>query len=271
MIGLHFKYSKRGPGKVISNLIKGFDDIGVEYILNIDGDKNIILQDCDRLNGDVSGCLVGPNVCTLPIDNSIIMSQNYDKLLVPSDWVKKLYSKWVPEEKIHVWGVGIDTNKFKDSSKNKKEYDFLIYFKRRGIDELNHIINFLKDNNYTYFVIEYGKYIESEFIDIISKSKRGIVIDNCESQGIAIEEMMSCNLPLIVWDVTHWVDRGEQYKCEATSIPYWDSRCGEFFYDINNMLDKFNLFMSNRYNPREYILENLTTEKQSKKILKIYE
>ena len=52
----------------------------------------------------------------------------------------------------------------------------------------------------------------------------------------------------------------------ATSIPYWDwekETCGEVFYDINEFEDKYNklqekLQQDNGYNPREYILKNLS-------------
>jgi hypothetical protein len=29
----------------------------------------------------------------------------------------------------------------------------------------------------------------------------------------------------------------------ATTIPYWDERCGDFFYNINNIEEKFNSFL----------------------------
>lgn len=269
-IGIYFNYSERGPGKVISNLIKGLNLIGINCVINNDGDKNIILQNCNRLNGDLSNCILGPNICTLPIDNNIIMDHNrYESLIVPSDWVKNLYMKWIPSDKIKVWPVGIDTDLFSDKSKDKKEYDFLVYFKRRSTDELNLFLNKLRLLNKKFNVIEYGKYNESQFIDLISKSKFGAVIDNCESQGIAIEEMMSCNLPLLVWDVKHWIDRGVENKCESTSIPYWNDMCGEVFYDSCDIEDKIKKIEVGQYNPRNFIIDNLSIQEQSKKIFSL--
>ena len=55
----------------------------------------------------------------------------------------------------------------------------------------------------------------------------------------------------------------------ATSIPYWDKRCGEFFTDITKMDEIFNLFLSKleTYQPRQYILENLSIEKCEQKLI----
>jgi hypothetical protein len=57
----------------------------------------------------------------------------------------------------------------------------------------------------------------------------------------------------------------------ATSIPYWDSRCGEFFYQKNELEEIYNKFISNlnNYKPREFILENLSVETCAKKFEKI--
>jgi glycosyltransferase involved in cell wall biosynthesis len=270
-IGIYFDCVERGPGKVISNLIKSFEENKIEYLLNRDGDKNIILQSCNRLMGDLTNCYLGPNIATLPIDNkNLIDCDSCEKIIVPSDWVKNLYSKWLPLDKIEIWPVGIDTELFKDYTV-EKEYDFLIYYKRRDIKDLNFIINFLTERNDKFIIIKYGEYNETHFIDIISKSRFGIVIDNCESQGIAVQEMMSCNLPLLVWDVTNWSDRGQEYEVKATSIPYWDSICGVSFTDINHLEESFNKFFNQLtlFKPRKYILNNLSFDKSTNKLLEI--
>lgn len=269
-IGVYYTYKINGPSKVIDNLLKSLDLINVNYKINSDGDKNIILQDCDRLNFDLSNSIIGPNICVLPIDSNIVMNyNNYKKIIVPSNWIKNKYSRWIPEDKISVWPVGIDTNKFIDFSKNEKCYDFLIYYKNRDPQNLTEIIDFLNLKNKTYQIVKYGYYNESDFISLISNSKYGLVIDNTESQGIAIQEMMSCNLPLLVWDITEWNHRGQQYIVPATSVPYWSKECGEIFYNIEELNEKFNLFITKNYEPRNFILNNLSLPKMATEIIQL--
>lgn len=269
-IGIYFNYNLNGPGKVVNNLIKGLKELYINVNINKDGDLNIILQDCYRLNQDLSNCIIGPNISVLPIDNMILMDYNkYKKIIVPSAWVKKLYMKWIPEEKIIIWPVGIDTDIFYDVSEEKKNNDCLIYFKNRNIDDLNFTVNILEKLNQKYEIITYGNYSEDYFLETIKKSRYGIIIDNTESQGIAIQELMSSNLPLIIWDITEWNYRGDEYKTPATSVPYWSKICGEIFYTKDKLEETINIFLSNIdfYNPRLYILENLSLKDKTKELI----
>jgi len=262
--------STNGPAKVANNLVRGLIEISAEFSVNTFSDFDIVLQNCDRLNHDLSNCFIGPNICTLPIDSSRVMNyESYKKIIVPCDWVKQLYMKWLPENKLFVWAVGIDTDLFYDMSKEQKEIDCLIYFKRRDESELNSVIDFLTQKEQTYKIIRYGSYSEQDFIDTLKISRYGIVIDKCESQGIAIEEMMAINLPLLVWDTPIWSDRGSEYSVPATSVPYWDETCGVKFYNISELENAFNFFIKNKetFTPRRYVQENLDMAISAKKII----
>lgn len=277
MIDILYSYNQNGPGKVISNLKKGLDLAGVQYRENPNDispeSKAIALQWHDSIRKyNPENILIGPNVCTLPIDNEFIMSQNYKKIIVPSDWVKNLYNKWIPDEKIIVWPVGIDTDYFNDKSKEDKVFDCLIYYKRRSYDELAFTKNLLTECGQTFDIIEYGNYREADFIDKVSKSKYVFLLDNCESQGIAMQEIMSMNIPMFVWDVDFWSDRGNQYAVEATSVPFWDDMCGVKEKNKNLIFDKFNLYLknTNSFNPREYVLNNLSLQKQAEYLISFF-
>lgn len=275
---LLYSYNQNGPGKVIKNLKLGLNDLGISYFENPgdlkDNDYVISLQNHTLTNrANPNNLLIGPNVCTLPIDDQFIMSLNYKKCIVPSQLVLENYSKWIPLEKLFSWPVGIDTNYFSDRSDLEKSFDCLIYFKRRGEEELEFVKSLLGKYNQSYNVIRYGNYNENEFLNLISRSKYCFVIDNTESQGIAIQEMMSCNLPLFVWDLAMWADRGPEYSCKATSIPYWDERCGSFQIEKNLIENSFIEFLENfsSFRPRDYILENLTLKDQAYKILRCFD
>ena len=59
----------------------------------------------------------------------------------------------------------------------------------------------------------------------------------------------------------------------CTSIPYWDSRCGEYFYTKEELESTFQIFQTklttHQYTPRQYILENLTTEKCAERFIEL--
>jgi hypothetical protein len=78
-------------------------------------------------------------------------------------------------------------------------------------------------------------------------------------------EIMSMNVPIYVLDCKLW--RG---YIPATSVPYFDDRCGVIETNMNNN-SSFNYFIHNLYNykPREYILENHTLNISATKYIDI--
>ena len=55
------------------------------------------------------------------------------------------------------------------------------------------------------------------------------------------------NIPLLVWDVKSMnQEEGYNYPdIPCTTIPYWDETCGEYFYEANELENKYNVFINN--------------------------
>lgn len=134
---------------------------------------------------------------------------------------------------IKVWATGIDTEEFFPSNNTIKEY-VLVYHKMRSKKEFNQIIKILQNLKIKYYIIEYRKYKESDYKDVLKKSKFVIWHGRHESQGIALQEAMACDVPILVCDVTsvfqevngyNWPENLREF--EVTSAPYFDDRCGK--------------------------------------------
>ena len=269
-----------GPEKVVRNFIKSLEQENVPYTINNDKYKfnflmqyehDIAYQKHEKLEHE--SCFIGPQwVLWNPLTNFLLENhQYYNKLIVTSDWVGDLVINkcGLSSDKIVSWPVGIEIpNRKKDI-----EIDCLVYFKRRSKEELSLVENFLKSKGVTYKIIGYGGYTEKEFLDTCNKAKYCFLLNGTESQGIAVQEIMASNTPLLVWDVTEWNDRGEEWKCPATSIPYWGSECGKVFYDYSELEDAFVEFQNSLddYMPQKYVEENLSLKKSLEKFLKILE
>lgn len=213
--------------------------------------------------------IFGPHLSVFP-NNELLKINNKNKNSVyiqPSEWVAKVWKNMGVENvlPIMVMPFCVNVDKFKPDDKIKKEEVF-IYTKRRDPREIYMIEKYLKDNYIKYKIFDYvNSYKEEDYLNCLKKSKYGIIIDAHESQGFAIEEALSCNVPLLVWN-TRTMDQefGSRYKeIECTTIPYWDKRCGEYFYKESDFEIIYKDFINNldSYKPREYILENLTTNK----------
>lgn len=270
-IGIFHCSMAMGPGKVLGYLLQGLNKLNIPYKLNEISKSNLFLQNHTSLYEIpfIPNLVLGPNVFDLPIDNVKAMDyDSYKTLIVASQWVKDVYVRWIPENKVTVWNVGINYEIWNEN-KHNIDYDFLVYHKRRSISDLEKVIDFLKLKNLKYIIVEYGKYSEEYLLNTVAKSKYGLLINNSETQGIAVQEMMSCNLPLLVWDVKEWNDRGDDNKSKATSIPYFDNTCGKIFYNIEDIENAYNKFITNSYQPREYILKNCNYITQAQKLVDI--
>jgi hypothetical protein len=194
------------------------------------------------------------------VDNSVYIH--------PSEWAANIWRVFdIPlKNRIYSYSFPVNVGKFSPIKSIDERDKVFIYYKRRDPRELEYLENFLKVNNINYRIFDYmRRYNETEYLDYLRESKYGIILDAHESQGFAIEEALSCDVPLFVWNASNM---GQEYgsnfpKYYATTIAYWDNRCGEYFYRWDELLEKFILFMNRlrEYRPREYILENLTVEK----------
>jgi len=186
----------------------------------------------------------------------------------PSDWAVRVWKDMGAENVIPVKTLpfAVDTEKFKpvETEKNK----VFIYFKSRKESELSLLGNFLKQQNIDYKIFDYRKkYKEEEYIEYLKKSKYGIWLGRHESQGFALQEALSMNVPLLVWDVTS-MNQEEGYVYDdipATVISYWNKSCGEYFFKADELKPKYEEFISklDTYKPRQFILDNLSVRKCS--------
>ena len=78
-----------------------------------------------------------------------------------------------------------------------KEKKYLIYFKGRNNSELNFVLGKLSKNNIGYKLFKYGNYDNADLLKHSKQSAFGIIIGRTESQGIAINEMMSSKLTIV--------------------------------------------------------------------------
>lgn len=270
----------RGPGKVVKNLIKGLNGINIHSVFNFEDkfDKIGCLQLCDfhtisSIKNSGSRVLLGPNLFVLPTDNPTICGM-FSNFVTPSKWVKDLYEQFdiMKNKNIFVWSVGIDTEEWTESY-TEKSLDCFIYFKNRTEQDLVFAEAICRKFNLNYKVIRYGSYQENELKDLCSKSKFAILLTGTESQGIAYMEILSSNIPCYVFDYPYWKSDDGKWNVPASSVPYWDDRCGVKTSKLD--LKQFELFIeqvkNKTFNPRQYILENHTLEIAARKYIEIFD
>jgi hypothetical protein len=223
--------------------------------------------------------MFGPHFSVFPEKTQIDMiTGNNTIYILPSDWSREYWEN-IPickNIKIATLPFGVDTGKFNEIVSFEKRTCVFLYYKRRRPEELTFILNFLEKLGINVRVFNYNsQYKEEDYINYLHNSKFGIWLGAHESQGFALEEALSCNVPLFVWNVTSLnQEYGSNFSnLPATTIPYWDNRCGESFTTISEIPEKFQTFMDNlsSYKPREYIVENLSIDVCENKLIKLIE
>lgn len=292
-----FSNKRSGPKKVAENLIKGLKKINYPYIVNgkLDSCKRLWIHDDSSALEKLSEVdpkiktIIGPNIF-IPAHDFPYLPKHLDLTRVvylqPSKWIKQMWLDFGFNQcPMEVWPTGIDLNEFKPSQNKSNDY-VLVYSKQRFGNELRFIIETLNKKNIPFKIIKYRYYDQEEYLTLLHNCRYLIWLGRSEAQGIALEEALSCNIPILLFDVSyacHWVPTEdekklitkemEEYMGEATSAPYFDSSCGVRIKRIDqfsNALDSMENSLQ-RFHPRKYILEHLGLEKKAKDFLKIYE
>ena len=266
-----------GPEKVVKNTIDALEQEGIEYAINEDTySYNFLMQyqhgvaHLKHQDLEHSSCVIGPQVWPFDAYGKFLIEnpQYYKNIIAPSEWVKNLFENKLGISKVVVWPVGIKA----PNIISNQSIDCLIYYKNRPVEHLEQVKSLLSKRGLTHVQLQYGSYSQDEFKDALAKVQFCIIIDNTESQGIAIQEMMAVGKPLFVWDINEWDYMGEQYKVPATSVPYWSDECGEKFYFVDELEETFERFYDriDTYNPKNLIDSELSYKASMKKLLNIF-
>jgi hypothetical protein len=221
--------------------------------------------------------IFGPHFSVFPEKNHMELIEGPNSIYIqPSEWAKNVWvsNPFCKNIRLDCLPFGVEVNKFTPSKPINERNNVFVYYKRRNPDELNLLLSFLMYYGIKPQIFDYiNSYSEEDYINYLKEAKFGIWLDAHESQGFALEEALSCNVPLLVWNVTSMhQEHGSSYtNIPATTIPYWDDRCGEFFYSLDELPYTYDKFINNlnNYKPREYILENISIEKCGNKFIEI--
>jgi hypothetical protein len=211
--------------------------------------------------------IFGPHFSVFPDEKQTAIIRAPNAIYIqPSKWAAQAWrdSPYCKNIDIQVVPFAVDINRFCEVCPVNERNHVFLYYKNRSPNDVQFAMSVLQKHGIIGKVFQYGKYTETEYLNYLQQSKFGIIVDAHESQGFAIEEALSCGVPLLVWSVT---SMNQEYRSsypdiQATTVPYWDDRCGEVFYNGGELESKLGLFLSKleTYKPRDYIVEHLSPE-----------
>jgi hypothetical protein len=276
----------RGPAKVYRNLVKGLEAMGYPFVVNrsLDSTRRVWVHDdhvaLRYVARGPAKAVVGPNLYVLPRDIPPQTDLSGVLYLHPCEWAVSVWKAAGFEAcDMAAWPVGIDLDEFRPGAKPAGSLEILVYHKQRSEDELKRILASLEAASLRYRVIRYGSYAEGDYIAALERA--GLVVwHGChESQGIALQEALAMDVPVIVCDVTRLSEAvggvfpPELDEVPVTSAPYFDATCGRRTYRLDDvgsmarqMLEEGSLF-----SPREYVETHLSLEGQARRFVALWE
>jgi hypothetical protein len=274
-----------GQTRVFLNLCAGLDKLGISYRVN---DYYYIQQHPEEVACIIgkpqvldkiqwkNPILFGAAIFSHPCDDPNLFDRlPICKMLVPGAWMRQMCEPYYGD-RVAAWPTGIATDEWTPASSKNKGIDFLLYDKVRWNHEhyerelISPIQSYLESQSFTVATIRYGSYKEEDFRSILDRCKAMIFLCEHETQGIAYQQALSCDVPILAWERGgFWQDPSYfPHKVEfapVSSVPYWNDHCGIKFKDMSDFFSKLDEFIaemnSNKFAPRDYILENLTLEK----------
>ena len=288
------KPRRGGIEKVFVNLCLGLDRLGIGYEINLPFER---LSDDDQvgvlglgrhaLDGykQTNRIVAGIGLMTHPSEwPSLCEDYPVAFYLQHSAWADSVYRPFFGE-RCRIWPVGIDTDAWRPADAARKSIDFLIYDKIRwDHDEqrarlIEPVRRELSARQLTVTELRYGGYSEAEYKDALGKCRAMIFLCEHESQGIAYLECLASGVPILAWDPGRCLDPNRfawgQPEIPATSVPYFDERCGLRFRDVGEFSEALARFLERQradgFAPRDYVVEHLTLERCSARFLELLE
>jgi hypothetical protein len=284
-----------GLGKVTLNLNLGLKKLGVSYRLentlredpltDVFGILHGPVDKCRQL-AQLGPCIVGPGVLNSAAEWPDLFTNSCAIYCVQNcEWAAEMYRPWYGD-RVKVWKMGIDHEKYPPDPTIEKRFDFLIYDKIRWPETpayrglLEFCLGSLQKAGLTFQYLRYGRYPrgrERAYHDMLRCSRAMLFLSENETQGFAYNEALSHDVPILAWNFGRWCD---PYRftvglddVPATSIPYWDDRCGVHFQGIEDFDTQLDVFRERLHRddfaPREYVLDNLRLEQGARRYLDI--
>lgn len=280
-----------GPRKVFANLAKGLKEIGYPFVVNrsLDATSRLWIHDdlaalaeLDSID-PATEVVVGPNLVVLPRQLPSDVDLSRAVYIQPSRWTKEFFETFGFDAcPVVAWPAGIDTSEFHPGRERRTKV--LVYFKQRLPEELDEVQRILRSRGAPFEVLMYPGYSQRRYRGLLAESRFVIWLGRQESQGIALQEALATDTPVLVWDVKrlgHWqaasADMAQFTQAEndfpATSAEYFDERCGVRVHTADELpaaLDEMERRLD-EFAPRKFVLDELSLAKQARDFVAIYD
>jgi glycosyltransferase involved in cell wall biosynthesis len=213
--------------------------------------------------------VIGPGLYDHPmLAPDLMKDRRFRRYVVTAPWIGEIF-RAVYGDVCFDWFAGIDLDEWPDLSTQPKQFDFLVYDKVRwNYDEfcttlIVPILAELERRQLTYSVLRYGKHDHRAYRRALAATRGMIFLCEHETQGLAYQEAMASNIPILAWDRGLWADPlGKRFHAsipKASSVPFFSPACGRKFVEADQFQAALTAFLSEKasYRPRDFVAKHL--------------
>lgn len=219
--------------------------------------------------------LLGPSLYDQPGQApDLFEDKRFRAYVCLADWMYDLFETQYAGKCVK-WFAGIDTEAWPDRSNGPKTLDFIIYDKIHWDYEayaenlIEPIRRELDARGLSHRTIRYRYYDHPLYHELLTAARGMIFLSENETQGLAYQEAMSCNVPILAWDRGYWADpqAAEHFGSppKASCVPFFSEACGGKFTGIEDFSASLDSFMKHRdgYEPREFVKARLSPKQSA--------
>ena len=270
----------RYPGHyaLVRSVVEGLRAIGADFNFNPRGfadlarvvyaPANEALRQAIALKrrGRVTFLVAGPvNALFADESGGILLEPEIDLVVVPSEWTTEFY-RGFPEliAKSRVCPCGVDADVWKPSGR-PKERTAVVYWKsgdERFCEDVEAVVRRcgLSPVRVRSRHGEHGIFKPEDYRAALDRSVVGVFLSSFETQGIALAEAWSMNVPSVVWDPrgeAQW--RGRTFTSRS-SAPYLTPGTGVTFGAIGDLEAALRRTLGglDGFRPRDWVLQHMT-------------
>jgi glycosyltransferase involved in cell wall biosynthesis len=278
--GVPLPRSSRYPGHyaLVRSVVEGLHAIHADFNFNprrfsdvariVYAPANEALQQAIELkrHGTIRYLVAGPvNALFADECGGILLEPEIDRVIVPSKWTMDLYEGYPAlVAKSRVCPCGVDEEVWRPSGRTK-ERTAVVYWKsgdERFCEGVEAVVRRcgLEPVRVSSKHGEHGMFKPEAYRDALDRAMAAVFLSTFETQGIALAEAWSMNVPTVVWDpqaLAEWRSRSFRSR---SSAPYLSGETGRAFRAIDELEETLGRTLDSlaSFQPRAWVLRHMT-------------
>ena len=270
----------RYPGHyaLVRSVVEGLQAIGADFNFNprrardlgraVYAPENAALRQAAALKreGRIEYLAAGPvNALFADENDRVLFLPEIDRLIVASEWVKAFYED-APElvVKTRVCPCGVDADFWKPGPSRERR-TAVVYWKSGDAafcEQVETIVRAagLEPRRVQSGAGEHAHFTPEQLRSVFDDAAVAVFISAFETQGLALAEAWSMNVPTLAWDprgIAWW--RGRSFQ-SGSSAPYLTAATGRLWQSLDELEPLLRETLAERESsrPRQWVLEHMT-------------